>query len=207
MEPEWSAASGFAGFRESNTALGFQTKPSKEQQPAAAQLVQGVVLELTDLGVTCSPKPARVARMSFDIRHALSTGRLAPAPAGRMAWKAGFLCTTCFGRVGRAAVKPLFSRQHAATYLSLVTPPLRSGLQALLAIFSSAPPRFIPFAGARAAALLYADAFFELGGSAVRPSQADMLPPAWATSWTATPWRSGPRSLPHCAASRSSARR
>ena len=58
-------------------------------------------------------------------------------------------------------------------------------MQALLAIFGSAPPRFIPFASARATALFYADAFFELGGSALRPSQADTLPAGWAKDWPA----------------------
>ena len=146
-------------------------------------VIQGVVITISDQGIALAPKPARVARLGFDVRHVLASGRMSPTLAGRLAGKSGFLCTTCFGRVGRAAVKPLFARQHAVAYLAVLTAPLRSGLQALMSIFACSPPRFIPFKGFGPASLLYADAFFELGGEVRRPGDAAQLPPEWAKSW------------------------
>jgi hypothetical protein len=45
----------------------------------------------------------------YTVRH-----RLAPASAAELGGKCTYLSTSIYGRVGRAATKPMYARQHSA---------------------------------------------------------------------------------------------
>eukprot|EP00972_Heterocapsa_arctica_P077697 11459412-Heterocapsa_arctica.AAC.1 len=45
--------------------------------------------------------------------YILDSNKLRPSEAGRLAGKAGCLSTTNHGRVGHAATRPLYVRQHS----------------------------------------------------------------------------------------------
>jgi len=183
VEPEESAASGFESLKALNEAIGFRMKPSKEQPPAATQVVQGVLLTITDDGCTVAPKPSRLRKVNRQISVVLHDKRLTPTVAGSLAGKTGFLATSCFGKVGRAAVRPLFARQHVSHFTAKLTIPISSALHAIMEIFATAPPRDIPFHRPLPVPVLYADAFFEINGSVFHPRTGEDLPGTWNTAW------------------------
>ena len=186
IEPGATATSAFGAFEDFNLALGFQMKPSKAQPPADAQVVQGVVLTVSDEGCTLRPKPARLRKVDAEIGTVLHNKRITPTAAGRLAGKAGFLSTTCFGQVGRAQTRPLFSRHYAVRYNTRLDTPLCSALHAMKAIFASAPPRTTTFSLPAPAPVLYADAFFELNGSIFRGSNVHDMPGNWSLDFPAS---------------------
>eukprot|EP00972_Heterocapsa_arctica_P073139 10802168-Heterocapsa_arctica.AAC.1 len=82
--------------------------------------------------------------MQKTIANILDCNKLKPSEAGRLAGKAGFLSTTTHGRVGPAATRPLYVRQHSVLPSHGLTVALRSSLSALSALLTCCPPRRIP---------------------------------------------------------------
>ena len=66
---------------------------------------------LTDRAIVM-PVNTRVAKVTHSIDIALATNLLTPPAAAELGGTTGFLSTTTFGRVGRAAAKPIYARQH-----------------------------------------------------------------------------------------------
>ena len=67
-----------------------------------------------------------------------------------------------FGKVGRAAVAPIYARSGAHSGdKSELTPGLQAALLAIAALLQQVPPRLVPFTAPRAVnCMVYADAFF-----------------------------------------------
>ena len=73
-----------------------------------------------------------------------------------------FVNQTVFGKVGRAAVAPIYARSSAQSGEKFdLTPGLQAALLATGALLKQVPPRLVPFAAPRAVnCVVYADAFF-----------------------------------------------
>ena len=96
-----------------------------------------------------------------------------------MAGKLVFLSTTIFGRVGRAATKPIYGRQYAKCSNRKLTKPIRDALLTLQHVLQTAPPRHVQWALTQPLCnFLYADAFFEMGDRRFKPSSTD-IPTVW----------------------------
>lgn len=93
--------------------------------------ILGLVVQISPDGLKCAPSGDKVKKWLRIIRHALAVGRLTPGDAsklaGRLSWATqsmfhrcswlGYfhLCTclrACFGRFGRAMLRPLFRQQY-----------------------------------------------------------------------------------------------
>ena len=59
------------------------------------------------------PKPGRFPDLVCTLQKCLDVNKLAPALAGTAAGKSAYVTQTVFGKVGRAATKAPFARQHA----------------------------------------------------------------------------------------------
>ncbi len=179
VEPPHSAASGFETFLHFKKTLGFDMKRSKEQPPAFMQKTLGVSLSFMDDCITVAPTAARVQKMTSAIQQCLHTDLLSSHDAETMAGKLVFLSTTMFGRMGRAATKPIYGRQYFTVRNRKLTHALRDALTAWLHVLSTSPPRAVPWHLPDGHCnFLYADAFFDLGDKRYRPSDED-IPTEW----------------------------
>ena len=121
-----------------------RAKPSKAQEPWWGHVKQGVQASFADEGVILQPTARRLT---------LEASRCTAETAHTLAGKLNFVNQTLFGKVGRAALSPIYDRASANSgNQTEITPGMRA---ALLATQS----RFIPFTAARAATcVIYADA-------------------------------------------------
>ena len=110
IEPREHASSGFVGFDRVLAALGTHTKPKKAQPPATEQKLLGIVMNWREDGVELSPSADRVQRVSAIVKGCISTQRLTPHVAQRLADKLSFLTSTFFGQAGKAALHPAQAR-------------------------------------------------------------------------------------------------
>jgi len=95
-----------------NEILGLVIKMSKQQFPATEHRIQGTQLCVNQSTITVSPTPERRQKLIDTMQHALTTNSLTPDQAATLAGKLQFLSTTTFGKIGRAATKPIYARQH-----------------------------------------------------------------------------------------------
>lgn len=169
IEPREHASSGFVGFDRVLAALGTHTKPKKAQPPATEQKLLGIVMNWREDGVELSPSADRVQRVSAIVKGCISTQRLTPHVAQRLADKLSFLTSTFFGQAGKAALHPAQARAaglaDAAGYkLNAV---LSAALHSLQHLLASWKPKFVPFSPPPFLPVLYTDAFFSVGGHEV----------------------------------------
>ena len=125
------AMSAFDGFAELFELLGLNTKATKAQPPAAGHVLQGVWFEITPDGVKVAPTEKRVAKLCIAISKALDENSLTPTEAQRLAGRLAFVTQQTFGGVGRAALKPVYSRA-ALTSAADASDALDEGLRAAL---------------------------------------------------------------------------
>ena len=165
VDPVRSALSSFECFDSFCSMLGYRLKFSKRQPPDKVQKIQGVILDICEDGVRVAPSEARVRRVSEAVRNSLLTDQLTPETASKLAGKLGFLSTSLWGRVGHALTRPLHGRAQAGSDgTSALNSGLRASLRCLLTVLETPLPRFLPFRqGHCVSAVLYADAFFQLG--------------------------------------------
>ena len=182
-----SANSSFRFFSELCELLGRRLKPSKAQAPAVKHKLLGVILEILDEGIRLAPSPDRVQKVLSVIDDALQQDALDSVVAQRLAGKLNFLSTTLFGQAAASALKPLYSRAHDRNdqVQTAFNGPLRCSLLSLRSMLRHAEPKWIPFhVATEASAVVYADAFFELGDQSFGLSDE---PP---TTWTSNSFRS-----------------
>ena len=117
-----------------NEIYGLRTKEKKEQKPAESHRIQGVQLSLRDKDIVIAPLDDRRKKLAGEIVNVLKEKTLLPQKAGKLAGKATFLNRTLLGRVGRAAVKALYQRQHAPCHVKGLSQELEAALWALLDI-------------------------------------------------------------------------
>ena len=134
-----------------------------------------------------APSPDRVQKVLSVIDDALQQDALDSVVAQRLAGKLNFLSTTLFGQAAASALKPLYSRAHDRNdqVQTAFNGPLRCSLLSLRSMLRHAEPKWIPFhVATEASAVVYADAFFELGDQSFGLSDE---PP---TTWTSNSFRS-----------------
>ena len=156
----------FHGMAEFFELLGLQTKPSKAQAPATAHVVQGVLVSIGEEGVVLKPTPERIKKVTATIDEALRTDEMTPEVAGKLAGRLNFITQATFGALGKAALKPVYSRAHdaAASTSSGLSAGLRAALMALKALLADIQPRVIPYIDdGEPQAIIYADAFYQPG--------------------------------------------
>ena len=102
----------------------------------------------------------RRAKIVSAIDVALAKNALSPTLAGSLAGQATFACTAVFGKVGRAAIKPLYQRQHNLEGSDALSSRLRCALESSSVTVVSAKPKRIHTGGSgrRPVHLLYTDA-------------------------------------------------
>ena len=177
-EGSWSAYTAFWTFRQLNDILGLRTKPSKEQTPAPSHKVQGTIITFHTDHVEVAPTPARAVKLTTMIDKFTTENIMTTDDAATFAGKCQHFGSTTFGRIGRAPLKPVYARQHALPLPGMrivnekLTFALRSALRTLRRIINSCKPRKIPYAcNGTGLPLVYADAFFEIGGQRYRPHE------------------------------------
>ena len=126
------------------------------------------------LGVEVAPEPKRLEKLRRIIQDTLSSGTLSPELASRLAGKMNFVQSTAFGRVGAAALRPVYARTHANTGSDDLNTGLEAALRALLLLLGGVKPRFVPFACQAVPAQVYTDAFFQLGDQKWKPGDPDL---------------------------------
>lgn len=135
------AHSSFHAFRELNEILGFIVKVSKCVPPCSSGELLGCWVDLASrpftLGITSRRKSSLITL--FD--SILEVSRLSPTLAGTLAGKVGFAALGLFGRVGRAALRPLYARQHSSNKVISLDPVLRAALLWLRELVCNATPR------------------------------------------------------------------
>ena len=105
----------------------------------------------------------------LSIIEAAVQNRLTPETAHRLAGKLNFVNQTVFGKVGRAAVAPIYARSGAHS-----GDKSEPALLATAALLQQVPPRLVPFTAPQAVnCVVYADAFFLEG----EPANAPMAHP------------------------------
>ena len=136
---------------------------------------------------SCRPAPQRVLRITKWIQTFLDNNKLTPAEAAELAGKLVFLSTTMFGKLGRAALRCVYGRQHSPSPNTKLTRTIVAALRTLLSVITTAPPRTICFRPSSSSAtgrlpVIYADAFFLLGDMRLSPGKADEIPAEWDPS-------------------------
>ena len=109
----------------------------------------------------------------------LTSNYLSPDDAQRLAGKLGFMATTLFGEMGMAAIQPFYARAHCLGEQSnyRLTFALKSSIHILQQLLMSSRPRTFPWhhEDDRPRAVIYSDAFFQLGERLLRPREAPEL--------------------------------
>ena len=159
--PECSEISAFCvteGFR----LLGFATDPDKTQVPACVADILGVRFNCEALSsertLRVEAKPSRKVNFKAIVQKVLDDDFLPPTLAASLVGKFGFLCSTLFGKVGRACTTPVRERQYSVHASTSLTSPLRHSLQLMLHIIDVSPPRLLSLKTEDKPFLLYTDA-------------------------------------------------
>ena len=91
---------------------------------------------------------------------------MTPEVARKLAGRLNFITQATFGALGKAALKPVYSRAHdaAASTSTGLSAGLRAALMALEALLADIQPRVIPYIDdGEPQAIIYADAFYQPG--------------------------------------------
>ena len=183
VDPQESASSSFGTFDSFCNLLGFRLKHSKRQPPGPVQKLQGVIVSIGESGVTVSPSPSRVAKLTLALQKAVSNDFLSADEASRLAGKLGFLASSLWGQSGSSLLRPLYGRaQGSKDGENHLNSGLRACMQCILHLLASPVPRFLPFAQEDVpTTVMYADAFFKLGDDRWSVS-SDSLPTRWPSN-------------------------
>ncbi|KAF4650196.1 hypothetical protein FOL47_001374 [Perkinsus chesapeaki] len=95
-----------------NHILGFSLKQAKSTTPCTDLKLLGIRVRLQNGAVLLDIDDERQAELNAQIDDALTSNRLRPADAARLAGKLGFALTAFHGRNGRAFLRSLFRRAN-----------------------------------------------------------------------------------------------
>ncbi|CAE7666505.1 rlmN1 [Symbiodinium sp. CCMP2592] len=130
------------------------------------------------------PDAAFSAQSSFRVvqalQQALAEDSLEPDVAQKLAGKLNFLQSTLFGQAGAAALRPLYARGHETKHDAScgLKGALRCSMKFLIRLLTNFTPRWFPFNHASIEkAVVYADAFFQLGDA--KYGLSDEPPTTW----------------------------
>ena len=156
---------------------------SKAQPPNHSQRLLGVQLQHTQFGAVVAPCPQHSNKVLKIINDSLVSNQLCPDTAQRLAGKMVFHQTSLFGSVGRAALHPIYSRAANidGRHHEELTHALRTALNALKSLLTSAKPKTVLFRGPSNTSVLYTDKFFQQGDKVVTPAHQPYLR-QWSTT-------------------------
>ena len=199
--PECSAVSAFC-ISESIALLGFLTDPDKSQVPAEVAHVLGVQFNCAALRherlLRVQPKPTRKANFNKIIQKILDEDFLPPSLAASVVGKFGFLCSTLFGKVGRACTSPLRERQYGDPLQVQLIHCITHSLLLMRHIINVSPSRSVSLLESSPPFILYTDASdvpernprFVVGGVLIYPPLTRrveffiyIVPPTLVAKW------------------------
>ena len=169
------AESSFNSFKDLNDSLGFLMKKSKEQPPATKHKMQGVFIEFKGNQAIISACKRRVRRLLQWIQQIKAKQCLPPEEAKTFAGKAGFVASSLFGRVGRCAMRAIWTRAASNDHgpaADKMSPGIEDSLENLTSILLNAPPRSMTMNYSGRRAIIYTDAYFKLGEQMVKIGKA-----------------------------------
>ena len=115
-------------FKRINTLIGHKIHPKKGEYGAVVEFL-GVIFDMSFTGklVLCLSLQ-RIESITNSLVIALNDNALSATDAGTLAGKLTFAQSVCFGRYGRAKLKPIYSRQHAPSRVKKLNHELREAL-------------------------------------------------------------------------------
>ena len=141
--PESDADSSFEYFGFLNEILGLVLKVEKDLRPTVEGEVLGHGIKVGTPPFLFFPTESRIRKITFSIFEALARDSLRPQEASSLAGKLQFTTTALYGKVGRAACKPLYARAHSYHRQFHLSSALRAALLWLLRSLFWAPRRSI----------------------------------------------------------------
>ena len=138
------APAGFRSFQDIHAALGFRMKKAKEKPPAARQTLLGVDWSVNRGHIHASAGTDRVQKIQQMISDTLTSGEMSQQAASKLAGKLNFATSWVFGQVGKALLKPLYSRQKGLPGSSVLSKQLRVALQEIQGVLPVLKPVQLP---------------------------------------------------------------
>ena len=169
------ARSSFEMFKDLNDLFGFIMKPSKEQPPDRCHKMQGVYIDFDQGRVSIKACKKRVKRLLQWIRAITKANKFPAEEAKTFAGKAGFVASSLFGKVGRCAMRAIWTRAASNDHgpeADNLNQSLQDSLKNLTTILLNSPPRSLTLNYMGRRAIIYTDAFFKLGEKSVKIGQA-----------------------------------
>ena len=164
VEEEHTVMSGFEQFTRLFRLLGLRMKEKKALAPSPSHKILGVQMTLAQHQAVLAPHPDRISKMQNLLKECLRSNQMTSEMAHSISGKLTFLCSTMFGQLGKAAMKPIYGRSHGLQvegHSDQLNTPLRQGLSTLLSILAHLQPRLIPFGTTGRTTCLYTDAYFQ----------------------------------------------
>ncbi len=142
--------------------LGFVLDADKSQPPAEFCNILGVVFNTSALRaeatLSVQSKQTRKENFAFLVEKILSEKYLPPSLAASVLGKFGFLCSTMFGKLGRACTGPLRLRQYSQSADCTLDGALVFSLSLMKQLVQNAPSRTFMLQDDRPPLILYTDA-------------------------------------------------
>ena len=113
IEPEETISSASECFKGACKILGFQLEISKEQAPTKTPSLLGADLSIMSKWITARLPERKRKDLINELNQTLQNGTLTPAQAAKLRGKLGFSQSLMFGRLGRAILAPLSTRQYS----------------------------------------------------------------------------------------------
>ena len=153
--------------------VGQELEPKKRKPMALSNVGLGVTIDfsrlLSEHAVLISSVWGRCERVLVMFDLAVQDDYMSPATASSLRGKLGFVLTSAYGRVGRAATQPLTQREFYDTEWHVVGTPIVDAYDFFLALLPALPALRIPVdPDRRPPVVLYTDATFR--------RQADSVP-------------------------------
>ena len=136
-----AARRGFDWFGRLNNFLGLTLKEEKDFLPASTGVLLGVSVSIGSFPFLMCVDEDRARRLLVELDRVCQNGAISPAEAGSLAGKLQFAASAFYGRVGRAAIAPLFEIQSSKRATRLVSPQLREGFLFLAELMQNPHPR------------------------------------------------------------------
>lgn len=149
-------------LREAFSLLGLTLDAEKSQLPSEAAQILGVVFCTSKLETerlpSVDPKPTRRNNLRLLIRGIMAEGQLNPTVAASLVGKFGFLCSTLFGKIGRACTGPIRARQYSSSLDFSLNPQITLSLRLMEYFALHCKPRSKMLNYTRHPLILYTDA-------------------------------------------------
>jgi hypothetical protein len=145
VEPESLAAAGNMAFKSLCLLTGWAISEEKSPEPAYSFIVIGVQLDLSlvpegEAAIRVTEK--RIEQLDLILRKIRDDDRLGSGDAAQVTGKLGFTLCACFGRYGRAKLRPLI-RRCGERHVKL-NPQLLEAIEFWLRFLVTYKPRYIP---------------------------------------------------------------